>query len=197
MAPYEAFLWVGLKAFQVLSLNSFAHSINFSSLLQEKIEQEKKTATKTKILPKARKINFSIRFQSIKILTGKSSHQDQDPAKSWKISFFNTFLICFQYFFEAQTECKKTALPPKPIFPQPLSPHTSRALPLTWHHTKPFCGWGSKLFRFSVLNSFADSINFSSLLQEKNEQEKKTATKTKILPKARKINFSIRFQLKS
>ena len=80
MAPYEAFLWVGLKACQVLSLNSFADSIYFSSLLQEKNEQEKKTATKNKILPKARKIDF-FNTCSIKILTGKSSHQDQDPAQ--------------------------------------------------------------------------------------------------------------------
>ena len=53
---------------------------------------------------------------AIKFLTEKNSHQNQDPAKSWKNQFFNTFLICFQYFLEAQTECKKTALPPKPCF---------------------------------------------------------------------------------
>ena len=43
---------------------------------------------------------------------------------------------------------QKTAFPPKPTFPWPFFPHTSHTLPLTWHHTKLFCGWGSKFFRF-------------------------------------------------
>ena len=89
MAPYEAFLWVGLKVFQVLKSNSFA-----------------------------------------------------DPSTNW---------------------VQKTALPPKPTFPWPFLPHTSHTLPLTWHHTKLFCGLGSKLFQVLNFNFVADpSTNWGS-----------------------------------
>ena len=51
---------------------------------------EKKAFTKTKILPKAAKINFSILFW---LMNRKSIHQNQDLAKSCKGQFFNTVLI--------------------------------------------------------------------------------------------------------
>ena len=44
----------------------------------------KNAATKTKILPKAGKNNFSVLFSRKKI-TGKNNHQTQDPTKNSKL----------------------------------------------------------------------------------------------------------------
>ena len=78
------------------------------------------------------------------------------------ISLFSLKIICgwgsklFRYWIsiplltQAQTEGKKTALPPKPMSPWPFFPHTSRTLPLTWHHTKPFCGWAQSFSGFEI-----------------------------------------------
>ena len=53
----------------------------------------KKITTKTKILPKARKIKFSITFQVGLSLEKATTGQNQDIARSSKNPIFNCFLI--------------------------------------------------------------------------------------------------------
>ena len=63
--------------------------INFSIRFQ--LNVEKKTTTKTKILPKVEKIIFQ--YLSKLNLTRKKQPPNQDLAKSWKNQVFNTFQI--------------------------------------------------------------------------------------------------------
>jgi len=107
-----------------------AGKINFQLLCNHNFELEKAT-TETKILPKTIENQF-FNYFLIEILIGKSNHQNQNIAKSWK-NQFNYFWIsilqeknnhqnqdiakswkfsCFNYFLNKNFNLKKQ--PPKP-----------------------------------------------------------------------------------
>ena len=195
--------------------------MNFSILFTWNFHK-KKTAAKTKILPRAGEINFSILFD----LFCKEKHcrQNQELAKSWKNPFLNTFLIeiwkkncrqnqeleksIYQYFFN--WNLKRNTLPLKPRSCQKVEilqsskEHGWLFLPRWEHSNLPGVPRNFekharkkptdwKMECLMIFPCHLPKAGKNQYLFTCNFNRKNIAAKTKILTKTGKINFSILF----
>ena len=140
MAPYEAILRVGLKAFpgfefQFLCWPKHKLRVKKQHFLPSQCLLDFFSPHTSRTLPLTWHHTKLFLWVGLKVFQVLKSNSCPDGSTNW---------------------VQKTALPPKPMFPCPSFAHTSRTLPLTWHHTKLFCEVGLKVFQVLKSNSCPD-----------------------------------------